>query len=581
MSSIRGMQGIRHCDGCQATQTKLSCCARCKQAWYCSKDCQAKDWRQGHSRLCLPVTSATGPSVSTVKQVAAHVLLPKEPSSWRDVNLAQAVIDKIVSDFIDGLVQQIVEQLPPRVKTILPESLIRQIYTEKVVALAGTLINRLPCTAKDLNEQGEAAKHFAFLSSTIAQLIDKGDLREQCVPALTERLDNERKNIIFRLKSAKVAQKGSEDLQSFIAGKPSTSSLKRYFQHTLLPALQQARSQIAQENQDPKAGEFGQWRISMGGVYSTFTTPLDVEHAPYNKRIAALVQENRGRAATSSLYQEWTPDQMREQGFIGPVISSVDDICLKEEQGSPEVEEERARFPEKERIEIVLQAPFQDLQTASMRNRVSRCIALFPRTHTRMNILNVLHAIVENQSKRFEGPTKIDAFTITQREGQWSFPNIGSSPRNLARLELEDPSNKSIFWMMIPESGELALVYLQHSNICESTEIMDNVVDPLFLQIVQLPKSCGKRDLEFIEEVKSLVGRLVYAFAQASPYARGSAAIAEQCEAICYKFHGLEYTHLPKADCEALTLSEKDFLQLYSSSVQVRSAQQGASVLSS
>ena len=574
MSSIRGMQGIRHCDGCQATPTKLSCCARCKQAWYCSKDCQAKDWKKGHSTLCLPVTPATGPSVSTVKQVAAQVLLPKEPSSWREVTLAQAVIDKIVQDFIDGLVQQIVEQMSPEIQEFLPESLIRQRCTKKVIALAGDLINRLPCTAKDLNEQGDAA----MFSTVIDELIDRGDLRVQCVPALRERLDNERKNAIFRLESAKVAQKASENLQSFIAGKPSRASLKGYFQGTLLPGLQQARRQIAQANQDPQADRFGRSRTSMGGLYSAFTTPLDIEHAPYNKRIAGLVLKVRGQAEATPLYQEWTPDQMRGQRFIGSLISSLDDISVEEERGSPEVEAERASFSIEERIQIASQSPFPALARAEIRNRVSRCIALFPRTHTRMNICHLLHAIVENQSKRFEGPTKIDAFTIKRSQKQSSFLSIGSSPRNLARLELEDPSNKSIFWMLIPEKkGEQSVVYLQHSNICESEKVMDEVVDPLFLEILQLDPDTPA----LIDRIKDRVGNLVYAFAQASPYVRGSAAIAEQCEAICYKFHGLEYTHLPKADCEALTLSEKDFLQLYSSSVQVRSAQQGASVLSS
>ncbi|RYH22711.1 zinc finger MYND domain-containing protein [archaeon] len=38
------------------TAENLKACARCKAAFYCSKDCQVADWRH-HKRSCLPVSS--------------------------------------------------------------------------------------------------------------------------------------------------------------------------------------------------------------------------------------------------------------------------------------------------------------------------------------------------------------------------------------------------------------------------------------------------------------------------------------------------------------------------------------------
>lgn len=43
---------LRRCEGCLKTDVeKLYCCAKCKKARYCSKECQKKHW-SSHKRFC-------------------------------------------------------------------------------------------------------------------------------------------------------------------------------------------------------------------------------------------------------------------------------------------------------------------------------------------------------------------------------------------------------------------------------------------------------------------------------------------------------------------------------------------------
>lgn len=42
------------CNYCKKPQgaTKLDMCSACKKTYYCSKDCQKRDWKAGHKTQC-------------------------------------------------------------------------------------------------------------------------------------------------------------------------------------------------------------------------------------------------------------------------------------------------------------------------------------------------------------------------------------------------------------------------------------------------------------------------------------------------------------------------------------------------
>jgi hypothetical protein len=52
---LDGLQRSNVCHNCGkcATSETFKCCVRCKSAWYCSKDCQAKSWKAGHKHDCV------------------------------------------------------------------------------------------------------------------------------------------------------------------------------------------------------------------------------------------------------------------------------------------------------------------------------------------------------------------------------------------------------------------------------------------------------------------------------------------------------------------------------------------------
>ncbi|KIK97925.1 hypothetical protein PAXRUDRAFT_824426 [Paxillus rubicundulus Ve08.2h10] len=47
------------CSTCSTARPKLQTCQRCKSVWYCSKECQRKQWPQ-HKTYCTPATRSKG-----------------------------------------------------------------------------------------------------------------------------------------------------------------------------------------------------------------------------------------------------------------------------------------------------------------------------------------------------------------------------------------------------------------------------------------------------------------------------------------------------------------------------------------
>ena len=47
-------QRCRYCDKYEQSPKEFAQCSRCKLAFYCSRECQVKDWKDGHKKLCHP-----------------------------------------------------------------------------------------------------------------------------------------------------------------------------------------------------------------------------------------------------------------------------------------------------------------------------------------------------------------------------------------------------------------------------------------------------------------------------------------------------------------------------------------------
>ena len=43
----------KSCAVCDVKKATVSACVRCKAIWYCGKECQVKDWKNGHKHDCI------------------------------------------------------------------------------------------------------------------------------------------------------------------------------------------------------------------------------------------------------------------------------------------------------------------------------------------------------------------------------------------------------------------------------------------------------------------------------------------------------------------------------------------------
>eukprot|EP00741_Cyanophora_paradoxa_P016270 tig00020911_g15709.t1 len=70
--ALEGRPAGARCDAC-GRAAGLSCCSRCKGAWYCGAKCQREDWGRGHKARCKPPgAGAAAPShVFSFKKVPA------------------------------------------------------------------------------------------------------------------------------------------------------------------------------------------------------------------------------------------------------------------------------------------------------------------------------------------------------------------------------------------------------------------------------------------------------------------------------------------------------------------------------
>ena len=94
------MNGTHRCPVCNRPAS--SRCAKCQAVWYCSSECQRKDWFLGHKSVCKkPTGSAPAAVVSTEKTLPRYFDLkanpikgPEVPAHWI---CDQSVIRQVIS----------------------------------------------------------------------------------------------------------------------------------------------------------------------------------------------------------------------------------------------------------------------------------------------------------------------------------------------------------------------------------------------------------------------------------------------------------------------------------------------------
>ncbi|KLO20610.1 hypothetical protein SCHPADRAFT_897875 [Schizopora paradoxa] len=96
-------QKRRQCDGCQKMDFKDSfqCCGKCKNAFYCSKECQLKSWKGGHKEQCNDLVGSRGKDVVGTKNISYLLALELKrhwPSIQRNPTVERAPFSQLVFD---------------------------------------------------------------------------------------------------------------------------------------------------------------------------------------------------------------------------------------------------------------------------------------------------------------------------------------------------------------------------------------------------------------------------------------------------------------------------------------------------
>lgn len=341
--------------------------------------------------------------------------------------------------------------------------------------------------------------------------------------------------------------------------------LGHFFNKTFLKSLGAARQSIAFRNNTGNAQDFGRLRRESCCCYQSNLTPLyQRQYKLYNEHMVPLAQANGGAGWE---YKSWTVGDMYARNWIGH-----DSRIKKKEIGEDEdfvsggVAGQRAAFTQQERRDILAEPGF--LQVDAQRELAKTFVNLFPLTHQKQQISNLLGAIGYCEQFTYGGQPPFRYQNASDARFQYI---VGDrADRVIGCLNLSDPSAPTKFWIMEPpQAGAPPSIYIQHTSPLESEDIMRTEVEPRFLQIIALKDQAGLDQ----EHLKSLIGELVYHFAHAMPYARGSAAINEWVESILYKFHGLSFTRLPHTDLEAFIQPKEQFMEKYMARVTTLSLQ--------
>ncbi len=563
-------------------ENPLKHCSRCKQVWYCNRKCQVMDWQAGHNIQCKSVTVGLGSSASSTpaKVAAVAVRLAPPPQkvaaqAWIAMNLHPKVSEKIVEDIAEkyrcvsmlsfkasGLFEIMPLEIDPEllslaIKNTLIQVLVGRAHTEDPSMLSGYTI---PISNIDTSLIGD------LWGGVIEPALQSQ--AEVLFRVCQSQLQDAKKNQYFQEQGTLVVEKACSDLTDHLDHNPDWTG---YFQKRFLPQLAEARQRIAKQNQSLNYKDFGMLMGVNKPIYVTLSTPLGADqYVVYNERMLLLF-ESQGSLAWK--YNRWTAQDMTDLGWIGPTSCIMSEqIGLGESVGLPSVSKERQSFSQEERHDILVQPGFG--LHASNRERAKRFVTLFPKTDRQFRLLNILPGIMNMQRREMgSSAARSSAFLLQVCKGA-QFPNVIADrlDRTVHCLELLDPSNTSTFWMMGPEPGEQPCVYLEHASVLEGLEIIDTEIEPLFLEVVALKK----QGAVIPERLKELIGQIRYAFAQATPYLRGSASIAEWVERVLYKLHGMHFTPLPQADCEALTLPKAEFMDLYRSRVELAAQGDGS-----